>query len=184
MVTITSLLLISNNFYEEKRAKRSGRNPATGAFIAMSRSGVVNLNYCINFGHYPLCVHLPDRTGYGRLSPSNTPHENPWNPSTTFNVYIDNGDISESYCDIINYINSVYRAIFNEVDGDNVIFNVGVAELYIDIVTSELTSIVLNGVEYTSCTFKCSYNGDLLFIGTDISTGKAKHVELGVNIND
>lgn len=184
MVTITSLLLISNNFYEEKRAKRSGRNPATGAFVAMSRSGIVDLNHCINFGHYPLCVHLPDRTGYGRLAPTNTPHVNPWNSSTTLVVNIDSDDISKSSCDIINSINSAYTAIFNEVDGDFIIYNVGTAELYIDSDTTDLVKIVINGKEYTYCVIKCHYNGNLYFSGIDVATTEDEQVELGVNIND
>lgn len=184
MITITSLLLISNNFYEEKRAKRGGRNPVTGAFVAMSRSGVVDLNHCTSFGHYPLCVHLPDRTGYGRLAPTNTPHVNPWNSSTTFNINIDNDDISESYCEIINSTNSVYTATFNEVDGDIVIFNVGTAELHVDRYATGEYYVTTNGKQYVSVVFKCHYVGYLYFSGIDISTSEAVEVELFVNIND
>lgn len=170
MYPIQSLLIVSNNFYNEKRAKRSGRNPATGAFVAMSRSGVVDLNHCINFGGQNLCVHIADKSGYAKLSGSITPDLAGVNEILVYELVINSTTNEPERLKITDAYGQIIYIEVDEIDSEYIgfILNGGYLYLYED--DSNTVMFTKNGTAYKVLQHYRNAKGDWLFSLEEVDT--------------
>ena len=163
-----------NDYYDFRRAKRDHRNPSTGAFQAYERSGVVKLNYCIETGDRDSCVHIPDKTGYLKIS-QEVDDNNGDLPvgftdyvTVSANIDVDTHSNSQLFITDENE-NEIAIAFDSESDGI-LVFKQGTTVFGYSLAEGKVVGMNNNIYAFPDPVLSRNVNGDLLAFGLDGGT--------------
>lgn len=168
MVTYDS----NNNLYKvfkrtltEKRAKRDGRNPATGAFSAGSHTGSVDLTVDIPSVKGSRNVNISDKTGYTKNINSPDYLVNDFDDRIDYNVNYVSENHSESTITISDkYGNEIVLDYVLEI-GDILLFSDTVIGAAFKISEPKLKFFGIEEDVYSNASFRRTVKGKLLGTG-------------------
>lgn len=156
----------------EKRAKRDGRNPATGAFSTGSHTGVVDLTHDIPMVTGRRNISLPDKTNYSKEENSPDNLIQTFDDKVTHVFIPDNVTPSNSTAVLVDSYENEIALDFYTKSGNNYIFTLGEKEVIFLEDNPLWLNFVKDDIAYVNGYARRTVNGGILLSGYSVEDSK------------
>lgn len=166
----TNKYVVFGKTLTEKRAKRDGRNPATGAFSTNSHTGVVDLTVDIPQVKGVKNVAIADKTGYTKKANSADLLRQNFIDKVSFEFTHDIETPANSTYILTDAYEQSISAEFEAQSGGNIAFLINDKRLIVVLDFPESVCFAIDGKTYVNGYLRRNTNGGLLVSGYELDT--------------
>lgn len=164
----------------EKRAKRDGRNPATGAFSSNTASGAVDLTIDVAMVKGTRNVVLPDKTKYSKHGNSPDVAHQDFKDRVTHVFTLDEEDAENSTLILSDAYGNDVSLPLGLVNGPEFIFGSNEPYVETNLLFPGMLAFRIGDNVYIYGSARRTHSGMLLMSGTEVNTKENKaDVEIG-----
>lgn len=157
----TGIYSVNGIYVNQKKAKRDGRQPSTGAFLSGSHTGAVSLKGNVLMSPGELDFNIKDKTHYVPIVAHGDSNNTSFDATVTSILTANTDNPSASTLVLEDFRNNVVNIDFNRIDNAACVFVANSIEMFFDMFGRHPNLIVDGGQSFVVNNFTMNSSGNV-----------------------